>query len=71
MKQLMQVTYKFGVSAVQHLIQVLPTGRYYQFNMVAHSLRKLGFAILHHMSTSRCVVPRTGYKDDKPKYSNP
>jgi hypothetical protein len=40
MKQLMEVTYKFGFSALQHMIQVLATNGYYQFNMADYSLRK-------------------------------
>jgi hypothetical protein len=40
MKQLMEVTYKFGFLALQHMIQVLATDGYYQFNMVDYSLRK-------------------------------
>jgi hypothetical protein len=49
MKQLMEVTYKFGFSTLQHMIQVLATDGYYQFNMVNYSLRK--WHILPHFIT--------------------
>jgi hypothetical protein len=61
MKQLMEVTYKFRFSALQHMIQVLATDGYYQFNIVDYSLRKwhiehnIEIHIEHNIETT--VIP--------------